>query len=76
MFIGSEQSTLQRLGADALAHMMAAEPILTPEDVFAEGRIFVRADLDVSYQHVITVVETLQDARFRKVSIYAQRADE
>jgi biopolymer transport protein ExbD len=36
----------------------------------------VRADLDVAYQHVITVVETLQDARFRKVTIYAQRAEE
>jgi biopolymer transport protein ExbD len=63
-------------GDDALAHMLAVDPALTPEDAFAEGRIFVRADLDVAYQNVITVVETLQDAHFRKVAIYAQNADE
>jgi biopolymer transport protein ExbD len=76
VFIGSEETTLQRLGADTLAYMTAVEPLLEPADAYADGRIYVRADLDVAYQHVVTVVETLQDARFRKVSIYAQRADE
>jgi biopolymer transport protein ExbD len=76
VFIGSDETNLQDLGADALAHMTAIQPLLQPEDAFADGRILVRADLDVAYQHVITVVETLQDARFRKVGIYAQNADE
>jgi len=76
VFIGSDETNLQDLGADALAHMTAIEPLLQPEDAFADGRIFVRAELDVAYQQVITVVETLQDARFRKVGIYAQNADE
>jgi biopolymer transport protein ExbD len=76
VFIGSEETNLQSLGADALTYMMAFEPALEPEDAFADGRIYVRADLDVAYQHVITVIEALQDARFRKVAIYAQNTDE
>ncbi len=76
IFVSGEETTLDGLGLDALAHMLAANPELSAEDAFAEGRIFVRADLDVAYQHVITVVETLQDAHFRKVAIYAQDADE
>jgi biopolymer transport protein ExbD len=76
IFMSGEETTLNQLGDDALAHMLAVDPALTPEDAFAEGRIFVRADLDVAYQNVITVVETLQDAHFRKVAIYAQNADE
>lgn len=75
IFLGGQVTTLERVGADALAYMLALEPTLTPQDVYAEGRIFVRADLSVAYQEVITVVETLQDARFRKVAIYAQNAD-
>jgi biopolymer transport protein ExbD len=75
IFMGGEETTLDRLGADALAQMLAVDQVLTAEDARAEGRIFVRSDLDVAYQHVITVVETLQDARFRKVAIYAQNAD-
>jgi biopolymer transport protein ExbD len=76
IFMGGEETSLDQLGDDALAHMLASDSVLTPEDAFAEGRIFVRSDLDVAYQHVITVVETLQEARFRKVAIYAQNADE
>jgi biopolymer transport protein ExbD len=76
IFVSGEETNLDGLGLDALAHMLAANPEITAGDAFAEGRIFVRADLDVAYQHVITVVETLQDARFRKVAIYAQNADE
>jgi len=75
IFIAGEETGLERLGADAVAHMLAANPTLTHEDALAEGRLYVRSDLDVTYQDVITVVETLQDARFQKVAIYAQSAD-
>ena len=75
IFVSGEETSLDQLSADALSHMLAANPLITVEDAFAEGRIFVRADLDVAYQHVITVVETLHDAQFRKVAIYAQNAD-
>lgn len=76
IFIGDEETRLDQLGNEALAHMLGVDPAITAEDAFAEGRIYVRSDLDVAYQDVITVVETLQDAHFRKVAIYAQNADE
>jgi biopolymer transport protein ExbD len=75
VFMSGEETTLDRLGSDALASMLAIDPAMTAEHAYAEGRIFVRADLDVAYQHVVTVVETLQDAHFSKVAIYAQNAD-
>jgi len=75
IFLSGEETSLDQLGADALSHMLRANPEITAGDAFAEGRIYVRADLDVAYQNVITVVEALQDARFRKVAIYAQDAD-
>jgi biopolymer transport protein ExbD len=75
IFMSGEETSLDRVGADALAQMLAVDPALTAQDAYAEGRIFVRADLDVAYQNVITVVETLQRAHFRKVAIYAQDAD-
>jgi biopolymer transport protein ExbD len=70
------ETRLDRLGDDTLAHMLAADPALAAQDAYAEGRIFVRADLDVAYQHVVTVVETLKDRHFQNVAIYAQNADE
>jgi biopolymer transport protein ExbD len=73
--MSGEETSLDQLGHDALSHMLAVDPAITPEDAFVEGRIYVRSDLDVAYEHVVTVVETLQDARFRKVAIYAQNAD-
>jgi biopolymer transport protein ExbD len=76
IFLNGEETSLDQLGADALSNMLAENPEITAGDAFAEGRVFVRADLDVAYQHVITVVETLQDARFRKVAIYAQDAED
>jgi biopolymer transport protein ExbD len=75
-FISGEEMRADELAAGALAHMLAAAPAITREDALAEGRIYVRADLDVAYQHVITAVETLQQARFQRVAIYAQRADD
>ena len=57
--------------AETLTH--ALEQLLA---AYAEARVYVRADLDVAYQHVVRVVETLQLARFRKVAILAQRADD
>ncbi len=75
IMIGAEETSLDTLGASALAHVLAANTSLTPGTARAEARIFVRADLDVAYQHVVTVVDALQHARFAKVAIVAQSAD-
>lgn len=73
--IGGEEIRRDQLAQEAMARMLAADPILTPEDVLIDGRLFVRADLDVAYQDVVTVVDVLQHAQFQKVAIAAQNAE-
>jgi len=76
VFIGAEEVAAEGIGAGALAHILAANPDLDADTAFAEARVYVRADLDVAYAPVVGVVEALQQARFRKVAIIAQNADE
>jgi biopolymer transport protein ExbD len=76
VFIGARQISEADIGADALAHILAANPALDRDTAHAEARVFVRADLDVAYAPVVGVVEALQQARFAKVAIIAQNADE
>ncbi|MFT3727021.1 MAG: biopolymer transporter ExbD [Terricaulis sp.] len=73
--IGGEPLTLDQLGDAALAAMMAADRRVTTADAHYNGRIYVRADLDVGYQGVVSAVDALAQARFRKVSIARQDAD-
>ena len=49
---------------------------LTPEDAYADGRVRVYADLDVAYQNVVSVIDTLQQASFQKVMVAPQDADQ
>jgi biopolymer transport protein ExbD len=73
--IDGERVAREELAQRALARMLAANPALTQEDALGEGRIFVRADLDVAYRSVVSTVEDLQQAEFRRVAIVAQDAD-
>jgi biopolymer transport protein ExbD len=73
--VGGETVTRAELAQTALAQMLAADSALTHEHALAEGRVFVRADLDVDYQSVVSAVDDLQQARFQKVAIVAQDAD-
>jgi biopolymer transport protein ExbD len=73
--INGERVAREELAQRALAHMLAANSALTRQDALAEGRVFVRADLDVAYQSVVSTVEDLQQAQFRRVAIVAQDAD-
>lgn len=75
LFVGDEETSLDQLAARTLAHVMASNPELAREDVLMEGRVFVRADLDVAYQNVVSVTDTLQSEGFEKVAIVAQDAD-
>jgi biopolymer transport protein ExbD len=73
--VDGQEASLAEAPQRTLEHILAANPALTQETAFTEARVFVRADLDVAYQSVIEVVETLQDARFQRVAIVAQDAD-
>jgi biopolymer transport protein ExbD len=76
VFVGDEETTLEQVSEQTLLHMLAVDRALTPEDAYAEGRVYVRADLDIAYGNVVAVVDDLQQAHFQKVTIAQQNADE
>lgn len=76
LFVGDEETSLDQLATRTLAHVISSNPALAREDVLMEGRVFVRADLDVAYQNVVSVTDTLQNEGFEKVAMVAQDADE
>lgn len=74
IYVGEQEVSRADLPATVTAAVLAADNRLTIEDArFA--RIFVRADLDIAYQAVIAVMDDLNSAHFRTVSIVAQDAD-
>jgi len=74
VFVDNEEVSSDELPQRALAHLQTANPSLTAEDALANAHIFVRADLDVAYERVVTVVDSLQRAQFMHVAISAQQA--
>jgi biopolymer transport protein ExbD len=76
LFVSGVETTIEQVGARTFEHIMASNPELIREDVLSEGRVFIQADLDVAYQNVVSVTDTLQEAGFEKVAIAAQRVDE
>lgn len=75
LFVSGVETTIDQLGARTLEHILASNPALSPEDVYLDGRVYIRADLDVAYANVVAVTDTLQGDGFEKVSIAAQDAD-
>ncbi|MEQ1818838.1 MAG: biopolymer transporter ExbD [Terricaulis sp.] len=75
LFVSGVETTLDLLANRTFEHILAADSQLQREDILAEGRVFIRADLDVAYQNVVSVTDTLQGEGFEKVSIAAQNAD-
>lgn len=76
VYIGEEETTLAEVSERTLAHVLAVDSALTAEDAYSEARVFVRADLDIAYQNVVTVVDDLQQSRFQKVAVLAQRVED
>ena len=74
LYVDNEEVSGETLPGRALAHLQAANPSLTAEDVLANARIFVRADLDVAYDRVVNVVDALERAQFVHIAIAAQQA--
>ena len=76
IFVGSEQVSLASLGQRTLAQIQANNPDAPFEAIFAEAPIYVRADQSTAYQNVVNVLDALRDAKFAKVGIFAQTAEE
>jgi biopolymer transport protein ExbD len=73
--VSAMPTSLEAVGDDALAHLLANNPELVRQDVLFDARIHIRSDMAVRYRDVVAVVEQLQDFGYEKVTVLAQRAD-
>jgi biopolymer transport protein ExbD len=76
VFVDQEIVTVSQLGATTLDHAIRNNPALNVEDIYAEARIFVRADQSTAYGNVVNVMSQLQEEGFVKVGIFAELASE
>ena len=76
IFVDEETVQLSEIGEVALAHAIRNNPALNVEDIYAEARIFVRADQTTAYANVVNVMSRLQEEGFAKVGIFSELAIE
>jgi biopolymer transport protein ExbD len=76
LFVDEETVTMANIGQRTLDHAIRNNPALNPEDIYAEARIFVRADQSTAYGNVVNVMSKLQEEGFAKVGIFAELASE
>lgn len=76
VFVDQEIVQMSQLGARTLDHAITNNPALDRRDVYAEARIFVRADQSTAYGNVVDVMSQLQEEGFAKVGIFAELASE
>ncbi|QGZ95618.1 biopolymer transporter ExbD [Terricaulis silvestris] len=72
--VDSEVVQLSQLGQVTLDHARNNNPALDFNDVYAEARIFVRADQSTAYGNVVNVMSQLQEEGFAKVGIFSELA--
>jgi biopolymer transport protein ExbD len=72
--VDSEVVQLSQLGQVTLDHARNNNPALGFNDVYAEARIFVRADQSTAYGNVVNVMSQLQEEGFAKVGIFSELA--
>ena len=60
----------------SLNHAIRNNPALEINQIYAEARIFVRADQTTAYGNVVNVMSRLQEEGFVKVGIFAELASE
>jgi biopolymer transport protein ExbD len=76
IYVDEETVPLSQLGDRTLQHAIRNNPALNIEDIYAEARIFVRADQSTAYSNVVNVMSQLQEEGFAKVGIFAELASE
>jgi biopolymer transport protein ExbD len=72
--VNNESVAFAELGARVLAHAVHVNPGFDARHAYALAPVIVRADQDIAYAHVVTVLDALRDARFSKVGIFAEQA--
>jgi biopolymer transport protein ExbD len=76
VFVDEQTVTMSQLGQVTLEHAIRNNPALNVEDIYAEARVFVRADQSTAYGNVVDVMSRLEEEGFVKVGIFAELAQE
>jgi biopolymer transport protein ExbD len=76
IYVDEEVVQISQLGQRTLDHAIRNNPALDTRDIYAEARIFVRADQSTAYGNVVNVMSQLQEEGFVKVGIFAELASE
>ena len=76
IYVDEEIVLLSQLGEKTFEHARRNNPALDFQDLYAEARIFVRADQSTAYGNVVDVMSRLQEEGFVKVGIFAELASE
>lgn len=76
LFVDEEAVHLSQLGARAAAHAVRNNPGIEAGDVYAQARLFLRADQSTAYRNVVDVMSQLQEDGFAQVNIFAEQAAE
>jgi biopolymer transport protein ExbD len=76
IYVDEEVVRISQLGDRTLEHAIRNNPALDVQDIYAEARIFVRADQSTTYGNVVDVMSQLQEEGFVKVGIFAELASE
>ena len=76
VFVDEQTVQMSQLGDVTLQHAIRNNPALETRDIYAEARIFVRADQSTAYGNVVDVMSRLEEAGFVKVGIFAELAQE
>jgi biopolymer transport protein ExbD len=76
IFVDEETVTMAQLGQKTLDHAIRNNPALEMQDIYAQARVFVRADQSTAYGNVISVMSRLEEEGFVKVGIFSELASE
>jgi len=76
IYVDEETVLLSNLGDVTLSHAIRNNPALETRDIYAEARVFVRADQSTAYGNVVDVMSRLQEEGFVQVGIFAELASE
>ena len=76
IFVDQETVTLATLADRTLDHAIRNNPALNIEQIYAEAKIYVRADQSTAYGNVVSVMSQLQEEGFVSVGIFAELASE
>jgi biopolymer transport protein ExbD len=76
IYVDEETVQMSQLGEVTLTHAIRNNPALEVNDIYAEARVFVRADQSTAYGNVVDVMSRLQEEGFVKVGIFAELASE